>query len=214
MRKSIAAIAAALALAGCSSAGNSGQAGGDQKTAATDACGLLTDEQINQAAQLGPRAHAPIPDNPLRTCKWDLNGENNFVKIYSGDAKMFDGGKGDTLAGLGDKAVWDGGARKVQAVRGDTGFELWIQLFNQQDHEQAAAITLANDVAAKLGWSGAAKVPAGGSASKTTSAPTTSTKETTTATTKATTEDETSTEKTTGSPDSDDTTTSTSTEDN
>ena len=68
MRKSIAAIAVALTLAGCSSAGN-GQAGGDPKSAATDACGLLTDEQINQAAQLGPRAHAPIPNNPLRTCK-------------------------------------------------------------------------------------------------------------------------------------------------
>jgi hypothetical protein len=191
MRKSIAVIAAALTLAGCSSAGNGGQAGGDPKATATDACGLLTDEQINQAAQLGPRAHAPIPDNPLRTCGWDLNGEKNFVKIYEGDAKMFGDGKGDDLPGLGDKAVWDSGARKVWAVRGDTGFELWIQLFNQQDHEQAAAVTLANDVAAKLGWGGAAEVPATTGGSKTTSTPKTPT-------TTATTEAETSTGTTAG----------------
>jgi hypothetical protein len=213
MRKSIATIAVALTLAGCSSAGNGGQAGGDPKSAATDACGLLTDEQINQAAQLGPRAHAPIPDNPLRTCKWDLNGENNFVKIYSGDAKMFGDGKGDTLSGLGDKAVWDGGARKVQAVKGDTGFELWIQLFNQQDHEQAAAIALANDVATKLGLGGTAQVPATTGAAKTSTPSTSKSKET--KATKATTEDETTTEKTTEkTTDAEETTGSSASDDN
>jgi hypothetical protein len=167
MKKTLAAVAAALTLAGCSSGTSGGQAGGS--TNDQDACGLLADDQINQAAQLAPKAHAVIPNNPLKTCRWDLNGENNVIKIYTGDAKLFAESKGDALDGLGDKAVWDPGAEKVQAVKGGTTFELWIVLLNQRDHERTAAIKLANDVAAKLGWGGGAKIPADtGSATKTT----------------------------------------------
>jgi hypothetical protein len=172
MKKTIAVIATALTLAGCSSSGG-GQAGGIGSSD-TDACGLLTDDQINQATQLAPKAHAPIPNNPLKTCRWDLNGENNLVKIYTGDAKWFVDPKGDALDGLGDKATWDPGAEKVTAIKGGVGFELWIVLLNQTDQERPAATKLANDVAAKFGWGGGAKVPdAAGSATRTsTSAPT------------------------------------------
>jgi hypothetical protein len=172
MKKTIAAIAAALTLAGCSSSGG-GQAGGIGSSD-TDACGLLTDDQINQATQLAPKAHAPIANNPLKTCRWDLYGENNLVKIYTGDAKWFADPKGDALAGLGDKAIWDPDAQKVTAIKGGVGFELWIVLLNQTDQERPAATRLANDVAAKFGWGGGAKVPdATSSATKTsTSAPT------------------------------------------
>ncbi|TCO56569.1 hypothetical protein [Actinocrispum wychmicini] len=180
MRKTIAAVAVALAMAGCSSNGN-GQAGGDASKGGKDACGLLTDEQINQATELGPKAHAPIPDWPVPSCRWDLNGENNFVKIYTGDAKMFTAPHGEELPGLGDKAAWEPVGEKVQATKGGTAFELWIVLTNQKDMQKRAAVRMANDVAAKLGWGGGAQVPTGTGSASTTSSSKSSTTETSTA---------------------------------
>lgn len=172
MRKTIAAVAVALVLAGCSgSNGNSnGSAGDASKATGKDACGLLTDEQINQAAQLAPKSHAPVPNYPVASCRWELNGENNVIKLYSGEANMFPiDAKGEPLPGLGDKAVWEPVGAKVQATKGGVSFELWPVLVNHEDMQKHVGVMLANDVAAKLGWGGGAKVPdAGGSSAPST----------------------------------------------
>jgi hypothetical protein len=122
MKKTIAAVAAALTLAGCSSSGGTGAAAapgasGDLK----DACNLLTDEQVGKILDKAPTKHTEDRTTPtIKNCEWETGDDLASMSIAYGKAAQYpvantDDGKWEKISGVGEKAGYLTGVMVVTA---------------------------------------------------------------------------------------------------
>jgi hypothetical protein len=111
MNKTIAAVAAALTLAGCSSSGATGAAAAPGGSSSIkDACSLLTDEQVTKILDKAPTKHDEDKTIPtIKNCKWETGDDLASMSIAYGKTSDYpvaniDDGKWEKLSGVGEKA--------------------------------------------------------------------------------------------------------------
>jgi hypothetical protein len=122
MKKTIAAVATALTLAGCSSSGGTGAAaapGGSSDL--KDACSLLTDDQVTKILDTAPTKHAEDRTTPtIKNCQWETGDTLASMSIAYGKIGQYpvaniDDGKWEKISGVGEKAGYLSGVMVVTA---------------------------------------------------------------------------------------------------